>query len=53
MLEETAQVVDKLGYECEQRGLRMVKGAGEVMTYFVKLDENFNLIKQINYIGDE
>lgn len=45
VLEETAMEIEKLGYECVPRGVRAVKGVGNVPTYFVKMDENFNLVR--------
>lgn len=45
VLEETAIVIQELGYQCQFRGKVMVKGIGEARTYFVCLDENYNLIK--------
>ncbi|XP_030751470.1 adenylyl cyclase X E-like isoform X2 [Sitophilus oryzae] len=46
VLESTAEEIEKLGYECEERGVREVKGAGNQMTYFVKLDSNFDLVRR-------
>lgn len=45
VLEETAMEIEKLGYECVPRGVRTVKGVGNVPTYFVKMDEDFNLVR--------
>ncbi|KAG9341947.1 hypothetical protein JZ751_018264 [Albula glossodonta] len=36
--EETSNVLQKLGYSCECRGLINVKGKGELMTFFVCTD---------------
>ncbi|XP_019763567.2 adenylate cyclase type 2 isoform X2 [Dendroctonus ponderosae] len=46
VLGETAQEIEKLGYECVPRGIRTVKGVGEVPTFFVKLDSDFKLAKR-------
>lgn len=46
VMEGTAQIIRNLGYVCEYRGEIVVKGKeGLVKTYFVKLDEEFNLQK--------
>uniref|UniRef100_A0A8C8FAB3 Adenylate cyclase type 7 n=1 Tax=Oncorhynchus tshawytscha TaxID=74940 RepID=A0A8C8FAB3_ONCTS len=39
--EETSDVLQKLGYSCECRGLINVKGKGELTTFFVCTDMNF------------
>lgn len=36
--EETSDVLQKLGYSCECRGLINVKGKGELTTFFVCTD---------------
>lgn len=36
--EETSDVLKKLGYSCECRGLITVKGKGELRTFFVCTD---------------
>ncbi|KAM4808977.1 adenylate cyclase type 4 isoform 1-T2 [Rhinophrynus dorsalis] len=36
--EETAKVLQKLGYTCERRGVIKVKGKGQLCTYFVSTD---------------
>ncbi|MCJ8747232.1 hypothetical protein PDJAM_G00151110 [Pangasius djambal] len=38
--EETSDVLQKLGYSCECRGLINVKGKGELKTFFVCTDSN-------------
>lgn len=44
IMEETAQIIVNLGYDCEYRGEIFVKGReGLTKSYFVKLDEDFNL----------
>uniref|UniRef100_A0A2A4JWP0 adenylate cyclase n=1 Tax=Heliothis virescens TaxID=7102 RepID=A0A2A4JWP0_HELVI len=44
--ENTAIILDECGILTTCRGETFVKGAGYVKTYFVPLDENFNLIKK-------
>lgn len=45
--EDTAEIIHKLGYVCEYRGEIFIKGKeGLTKTYFVKLDEKFNLVKE-------
>ncbi|XP_066250810.1 adenylate cyclase type 2-like [Euwallacea similis] len=46
VLEETAIEVEKLGYKCVPRGMRTVKGVGEMPTFFVELDREFNLVRK-------
>lgn len=47
VMEDTAEIIKNLGYVCESRGEIFVKGReGLTKTYFVKLDEEFNLIKR-------
>lgn len=46
--ENTAIILDECGILTTNRGETFVKGAGYVKTYFVPLDENFNLIKKKN-----
>ncbi|XP_050295207.1 adenylyl cyclase X E-like isoform X2 [Anthonomus grandis grandis] len=46
ILENTAHEIENLGYECIPRGKRFVKGVGEVPTFYVKLDENYNLVRR-------
>ncbi|OCU01536.1 adenylate cyclase type 4 [Xenopus laevis] len=36
--EETTNVLEKLGYKCERRGVIKVKGKGQLCTYFVSTD---------------
>lgn len=38
--EETSDVLQKLGYSCECRGLINVKGKGELKTFFVCTDSS-------------
>lgn len=46
VLEETSLIINELGYVCEYRGEIFVKGKmGLTKTYFVKLDDEFNLMK--------
>lgn len=46
VLERTANIIKSRGYRCTLRGNTMVKGLkGPVPTYFVDLDEDFDLIK--------
>ncbi|XP_063899612.1 adenylyl cyclase X E isoform X3 [Helicoverpa armigera] len=44
--ENTAIILDECGILTTCRGETFVKGAGYIKTYFVPLDENFNLIKK-------
>ncbi|XP_035445322.1 adenylate cyclase type 2 isoform X3 [Spodoptera frugiperda] len=46
--ENTAIILDECDILTTCRGETFVKGAGYVKTYFVPLDENFNLIKKKN-----
>ncbi|XP_066157094.1 adenylate cyclase type 2 isoform X2 [Euwallacea fornicatus] len=46
VLKETAVEVEKLGYKCVPRGIRRVKGVGDIATFFVELDEEFNLVRK-------
>ncbi|XP_056634716.1 adenylate cyclase type 2-like isoform X1 [Diorhabda sublineata] len=46
VMEYTAKIIQKLGYKCTSRGDIYVKGkSGLLKTYFVDIDENFNLVK--------
>lgn len=46
VMEPTADIIRRIGFECEYRGETFVKGKdGLVKTYFVKMDSNFNLIR--------
>ncbi|CAG9828879.1 unnamed protein product [Diabrotica balteata] len=46
VLEHTAEVIQKLGYKCTERGNIQVKGKqGKLKTFFVDIDENFNLVR--------
>lgn len=50
--ENTAVILDECGILTTYRGETFVKGRGYIKTYFVPLDENYNLIKKqdsINY----
>ncbi|CAH1170186.1 unnamed protein product [Phaedon cochleariae] len=48
VLEETAEIIQKLGFVCEYRGSIPVKGrSGLVKTYFVKMDDQFNLVRSL------
>lgn len=38
VVEETAQMVDSIGYSCTLRGVVNVKGKGELTTYFINTD---------------
>ncbi|XP_045491704.1 adenylyl cyclase X E-like isoform X1 [Colias croceus] len=44
--ENTAIILDECGILTTYRGETFVKGAGYVKTYFVPLDEDFNLVKK-------
>ncbi|XP_049880355.1 adenylate cyclase type 2-like isoform X2 [Pectinophora gossypiella] len=44
--ENTAKILDDCGILTTYRGETFVKGAGYIRTYFVPLDEDFNLIKK-------
>ncbi|KAJ8736494.1 hypothetical protein PYW08_007150 [Mythimna loreyi] len=46
--ENTAFILDECGILTTCRGETFVKGPGYIKTYFVPLDENFNLIKKKN-----
>ncbi|XP_063838867.1 adenylate cyclase type 7-like isoform X1 [Ostrinia nubilalis] len=46
--ENTAIILDECGILTTYRGETFVKGAGYIKTYFVPLDENFNLIRKEN-----
>ncbi|XP_028132156.1 adenylyl cyclase X E isoform X2 [Diabrotica virgifera virgifera] len=50
VLEQTAEVIQKLGYKCTERGNIQVKGKhGKLKTFFVDIDENFNLVREDVY----
>lgn len=40
----TAEELQALGVECEYRGVRQVKGVGLMETFFVRYDENFQMV---------
>jgi hypothetical protein len=44
--ENTAKILEECGVITGYRGETFVKGAGYIKTYFVPLDENFNLIRK-------
>jgi hypothetical protein len=44
VLEPTARLIESQGIKCVCRGMTFVKGKGEVITYFVPTDEEFNLL---------
>lgn len=46
MTENTAIILDECGILTTYRGETFVKGAGYIKTYFVPLDDQFNLIKK-------
>lgn len=46
--ENTAIILDECGILTTYRGETFVKGAGYIKTYFVPLDEHFNLIRKEN-----
>ena len=46
--ENTATILDECGILTTCRGETFVKGAGYIKTYYVPLNENFNLIKKMN-----
>ncbi|OWR42254.1 adenylate cyclase type 2 like protein [Danaus plexippus plexippus] len=46
--ENTAIILDECGILTSYRGETFVKGRGYIKTYFVPLDENFNLVKKEN-----
>ncbi|XP_055628453.1 adenylyl cyclase X E [Toxorhynchites rutilus septentrionalis] len=43
--EESAQVLQSYGYQCEYRGRIFVKGRGKIPTYFASINENYEFIK--------
>lgn len=46
VMENTADIVQKLGYCCKERGEIIVKGKyGLVKTFFIEIDENSNLVR--------
>ncbi|KAJ8943941.1 hypothetical protein NQ314_009605 [Rhamnusium bicolor] len=53
VMEGTADIIQKLGYICDYRGEIYVKGKnGLVKTYFVRLDENYDLVRNFTIIND-
>lgn len=42
----TAQRLKNLGVQCECRGFREIKGAGQILTYFVGVDDDLKLISE-------
>uniref|UniRef100_V5G4W0 adenylate cyclase n=1 Tax=Anoplophora glabripennis TaxID=217634 RepID=V5G4W0_ANOGL len=55
VMENTAEIIQNLGYICDYRDKIRVKGKDDlVRTYFVRLDENYNLVKNVTAeIDDE
>lgn len=49
--ENTAIVLDRQGFLTQYRGKTFVKGVDYVGTYFVPLDEDFNLINKETFIN--
>ncbi|XP_032598459.1 adenylyl cyclase X E isoform X2 [Drosophila grimshawi] len=41
LTKESALILDKYGIQCDYRGMTFVKGRGELPTYFVGIDENY------------
>uniref|UniRef100_A0A7G3AB74 adenylate cyclase n=2 Tax=Lutzomyia longipalpis TaxID=7200 RepID=A0A7G3AB74_LUTLO len=44
----TAQRLQNLGVQCTCRGFREIKGAGQILTYFVGIDKDLKLIPEEN-----
>ncbi|XP_065723990.2 adenylyl cyclase X E isoform X4 [Drosophila suzukii] len=44
--EESAEILEDFGVQCNYRGLTFVKGRGEIPTYFVGIDEDLNFISR-------
>lgn len=42
---ESAEILQSYGYLCEYRGQIFVKGRGKIPTYFVNINDNFELVK--------
>ncbi|KAJ8924602.1 hypothetical protein NQ315_000752 [Exocentrus adspersus] len=54
VMEGTAEIIQNLGYTCDYRDNIYVKGKDEpVSTYFVRLDENFDLVKSPRDISED
>lgn len=54
VMQGTADVIQNLGYICDYRDKIHVKGKDDlVKTYFVRLDENFNLVKNLSEISND
>lgn len=54
VMESTAEIIQNLGYICDYRDKIHVKGKDDLVgTYFVRLDENYNLVKNVTEIDDE
>ncbi|GLH05186.1 Adenylate cyclase type 2 [Gryllus bimaculatus] len=51
--EETAKILEQQGIQCEYRGPTYVKNKSFVTTYFVCLDENYEVIKSVESDTEE
>lgn len=50
VMEETASILQSLGFICDYRGKTYVKGRSDLTpTYFVRLDDNFDLVDTRSY----
>ncbi|KAH8276409.1 hypothetical protein KR018_005161, partial [Drosophila ironensis] len=52
--EETASILSEYGISTTYRGMTFVKGVGEIPTYFVDIDDNFQFIRlpqNVEHIG--
>ncbi|KAF4521360.1 hypothetical protein B566_EDAN006949 [Ephemera danica] len=47
VLESTARLLESQGIKCERRGMTFVKGKGQVLTYYVPVDEEFHLLSTV------
>ncbi|XP_050740751.1 adenylyl cyclase X E-like isoform X2 [Drosophila biarmipes] len=44
--EESAEILEEFGVQCNYRGLTLVKGRGEIPTYFVGIDNDLKFISR-------
>lgn len=42
---ESAEIIQSYGYQCEYRGQIFVKGRGKIPTYFVNVNDKYELVK--------
>ncbi|XP_039448978.1 adenylyl cyclase X E-like isoform X1 [Culex pipiens pallens] len=45
---QSAETLQAYGYQCEYRGQIFVKGRGKIPTYFVNVNDNYELLKSVD-----